>query len=270
MPTSSSHKEWKPAGIALPSKRKMPTSSLSDCFRWFLPWPMRSESRWSRREALPMAAALRQRSPSAPARSRSAPIALSEAKLHPAWADALAQAAPEDTIVSRAFSGRPGRSIATNYVRTAIAPGAPPPPPIRSNAASPRRCAVRPSKAATSTACRFGPGNPPRWPARNRQESLRSGCGTRRARFWRRAGCVQVKVCNFTGSCARFGCGCVRGARYRRRCCKVGRTNSVREVQDRARAGQQKGWASSELNLRSTRCLAGVERTNRQSRTGVN
>src|ERR1700691_4953306 len=40
-----------------------------------------------------------------------------EAKLHPAWADALAHTAPEDTIVSRAFSGRSGRSIATNYAR---------------------------------------------------------------------------------------------------------------------------------------------------------
>jgi len=48
-----------------------------------------------------------------------------EAKLHPAWADALATTAPEDTIVSRAFSGRAGRSIATNYVRAAVASEAP-------------------------------------------------------------------------------------------------------------------------------------------------
>jgi nitronate monooxygenase len=50
-----------------------------------------------------------------------------EAKLHPAWADAIGQTAPEDTIVSRVFSGRAGRSIATDYVRAATAPGAPPP-----------------------------------------------------------------------------------------------------------------------------------------------
>ncbi len=52
-----------------------------------------------------------------------------EAKIHPAWADALARTAPEDTMVSRVFSGRAGRSIATDYVRAATAPGAPPPAP---------------------------------------------------------------------------------------------------------------------------------------------
>jgi nitronate monooxygenase len=52
-----------------------------------------------------------------------------EAKLNPAWADALARTAPEDTMVSRVFSGRPGRSIATDYVRAATAADAPPPAP---------------------------------------------------------------------------------------------------------------------------------------------
>jgi len=52
-----------------------------------------------------------------------------EAKTNPAWADALAVARPEDTVVSRAFSGRAGRSIATDYVRAAIAPDAPAPAP---------------------------------------------------------------------------------------------------------------------------------------------
>jgi len=52
-----------------------------------------------------------------------------EAKLDPAWANALAQAAPEDTVVSRVFSGRAGRSIATDYVRAATSPDAPAPAP---------------------------------------------------------------------------------------------------------------------------------------------
>ena len=52
-----------------------------------------------------------------------------EAKVAPAWADAIAHAAPEDTMVTRAFSGRPGRSLATAYVRAASAPAAPPPAP---------------------------------------------------------------------------------------------------------------------------------------------
>jgi nitronate monooxygenase len=52
-----------------------------------------------------------------------------EAKIHPAWAKALTQAAPEDTVLSRVFSGRAGRSLATNYVRAATAPEAPAPAP---------------------------------------------------------------------------------------------------------------------------------------------
>jgi nitronate monooxygenase len=52
-----------------------------------------------------------------------------EVKLHPAWADALANTAPEQTVVSRAFSGKPGRSIATNYVLAALAADAPTPAP---------------------------------------------------------------------------------------------------------------------------------------------
>jgi len=52
-----------------------------------------------------------------------------EAKLYPAWANALEQTLPEQTLLSRAFSGRPGRSIATEYVKAALAPDAPPPAP---------------------------------------------------------------------------------------------------------------------------------------------
>lgn len=50
-----------------------------------------------------------------------------EAKIHPAWAEALARTPPEGTVVSRVFSGRAGRSVATDYVRAATAPGAPVP-----------------------------------------------------------------------------------------------------------------------------------------------
>jgi nitronate monooxygenase len=52
-----------------------------------------------------------------------------EAKLPTAWADAIAAAGPEDTTLTRAFSGRPGRSLATAYVKAAAAPDAPPPAP---------------------------------------------------------------------------------------------------------------------------------------------
>ncbi len=52
-----------------------------------------------------------------------------EANTHPAWSAALEGLRPEDTRVSRAFSGRAGRSVATPYVRAALAPGAPAPAP---------------------------------------------------------------------------------------------------------------------------------------------
>ncbi len=52
-----------------------------------------------------------------------------EARIPTAWADALAQTAPEDTRVSRVFSGRAGRSIVTDYVRAATSAEAPAPAP---------------------------------------------------------------------------------------------------------------------------------------------
>ena len=52
-----------------------------------------------------------------------------EAKLPQAWADAIGQALPEHTMVTRAFSGRPGRTIATAYARAAVSSGAPKPAP---------------------------------------------------------------------------------------------------------------------------------------------
>lgn len=52
-----------------------------------------------------------------------------EARIAPAWADALGRTAPEDTSVSRVFSGRAGRSVNTAYVRAATAPDSPVPAP---------------------------------------------------------------------------------------------------------------------------------------------
>ncbi len=52
-----------------------------------------------------------------------------EAKIPPPWADALAHTQPEQTIVTRAFSGRAGRGIATDYARAAAAGDAPAPAP---------------------------------------------------------------------------------------------------------------------------------------------
>jgi nitronate monooxygenase len=52
-----------------------------------------------------------------------------EAAIAPAWANALAITPPEGTIGTRAFSGRLGRAIATDYVKAAAAPDAPTPAP---------------------------------------------------------------------------------------------------------------------------------------------
>ncbi len=52
-----------------------------------------------------------------------------EADTHPAWANALEGLPPEGTRLTRVFSGRLGRAIATDLVKAAAAPGAPPPAP---------------------------------------------------------------------------------------------------------------------------------------------
>jgi nitronate monooxygenase len=52
-----------------------------------------------------------------------------EAQVHPALADALSELEPEATMPTRAFSGRLGRTMITDYVRAATTPDAPPPAP---------------------------------------------------------------------------------------------------------------------------------------------
>src|SRR5438067_10881047 len=64
-----------------------------------------------------------------------------EAQVHSACADALAELEPEATMPTRAFSGRLGRSIATDYARAAAAPEAPRPAPypVQRGLTAPRR-----------------------------------------------------------------------------------------------------------------------------------
>jgi len=52
-----------------------------------------------------------------------------EAKTHRAWADALDSLEPEQTMSTRALTGRLARAIATDFVKAAAAPDAPAPSP---------------------------------------------------------------------------------------------------------------------------------------------
>jgi nitronate monooxygenase len=52
-----------------------------------------------------------------------------EAKVNRVWADALGKTEADDTMITSAFSGRPGRGIANAYVRASAEADAPPPAP---------------------------------------------------------------------------------------------------------------------------------------------
>jgi nitronate monooxygenase len=52
-----------------------------------------------------------------------------EAKVNRTWADVLGRAEADETIITKAFTGRPGRGVANAYARACAAPDAPPPAP---------------------------------------------------------------------------------------------------------------------------------------------
>ena len=111
-----------------------------------------------------------------------------EAQTHPAWAAALEDLEPENTIPTRALTGRLARAIATDFVMAAAArrraaPGA------LSGAARPHRGDEGGGRrrATTITGCRCGRGRRRRW---------RGRC--RRAIWWRRSGATRSITCKLT------------------------------------------------------------------------
>lgn len=52
-----------------------------------------------------------------------------EAKINPAWADALGNTEADETIITKAFTGRPGRGVANAYARASALPDSPAPAP---------------------------------------------------------------------------------------------------------------------------------------------
>ena len=80
-----------------------------------------------------------------------------EAKVAPAWADAIGRTRPEDTLVSRVFSGRPGRSVATAYARAATAADAPAPAPYPVQRGLTQAMRDAAGKAGIASGCKPGP-----------------------------------------------------------------------------------------------------------------
>lgn len=52
-----------------------------------------------------------------------------EAKINPAWADALGKTEADETMITSAFTGRPGRGVANAFARASASPDAPEPAP---------------------------------------------------------------------------------------------------------------------------------------------
>lgn len=62
-----------------------------------------------------------------------------EAGMHPAYAGRLGRTGAHETVVTRAFSGRPGRSAATEFVRAALSGPPPAAYPVQRGFTTPMR-----------------------------------------------------------------------------------------------------------------------------------
>ena len=66
-----------------------------------------------------------------------------EAKMHPTYVERLARTEAHDTMVTRAFTGKPGRSVANAYARAALDGPAPAPYPVQRGLTAAMREAAR-------------------------------------------------------------------------------------------------------------------------------
>ena len=100
-----------------------------------------------------------------------------EAKIPSAWADAIGKAAPEDTVITRTMTGRPARSIATDYVPRRWRRPRHRQHLIPCNAVSPSPCAKRPPRTTMSAGCKPGPVSRPDWRGQNPLAKSFNACG---------------------------------------------------------------------------------------------
>ena len=145
-PTSWRYRVWRRAGIAAASMRPRPSGRWSGLFS-LLPAVVDAVrvpvvATGGIADARGVAAALVLGASAA--QIGTGYLRCPEAGIDPAWADAIGRTPPEGTMLTRAFSGRAGRSIATDYVRAAACLDAPSPAsyPVQRGLTGPMRAAA--------------------------------------------------------------------------------------------------------------------------------